>query len=591
MNDIDRAKKVLMLTDYFFSLPPTEYFMFAILFLSIGFGILFSLFTQYDSIHTLIFNGILEGLVVLSIPSFLTAISAKIMMRKIPFNRIVATTFVGMFMYGVTYVAVKIASYFSPSLESILLFFGVGIVFLLWYLIARIVFVLKWRSVLFASIQLLFNAVFLLASTSIQPGGTFSVNIIKFYIASFILLGATYLFFVIINAPMKRSFGISSIDAISMFLAQWFYESKEMESAFDEISEEAETYLSVLDFKRKDKEILFIVPYIHFGPFGNLGGSEFSEKLIAHFDRGGKDVFVFHGPSTHDNNPSSSDQIQNVIKTIEKMRSEMKHEHVNASFFSGEEEECKSHVLMFGKHAFVGLSRAPETTEDINLGVGIALTNYVEKFVENGVIVDEHNAETGDVTSVEPGDPIIFKYQRAIEDAFSKAKKQTPLMIGTWKKCLKDKEVGGGGIRIAVFKTSPYFFLISIDSNGIEPLSREKIVEEAQQFLKRIGLKGVVEVFTTDTHKTNVVRGVLNPVRYNRTLMREILRGMEAAIKDIKPASFSGKRSIIQMEMLGAKRSAEIISTVNAIVATAKIAAPILIIGTVIILLLAISMV
>ena len=34
---------------------------------------------------------------------------------------------------------------------------------------------------------------------------------------------------------MKRSFGVSSIDATRMFLSQWLYQSKDLEEAFSEV--------------------------------------------------------------------------------------------------------------------------------------------------------------------------------------------------------------------------------------------------------------------------------------------------------------------------------------------------------------------
>jgi len=55
----------------------------------------------------------------------------------------------------------------------------------------------------------------------IDTGDPFNV-LLKFYISSFVLLAGLYIFFLLINAPMKRTFGVASTDAVSMFFSQWF---------------------------------------------------------------------------------------------------------------------------------------------------------------------------------------------------------------------------------------------------------------------------------------------------------------------------------------------------------------------------------
>ena len=47
--------------------------------------------------------------------------------------------------------------------------------------------------------------------------------------------------------------------------------------------------------------------------------------------------------------------------------------------------------------AFITYSRAPRTTEDVSLGLGLALIEKARKFCSSAAVVDEHNAETGDI--------------------------------------------------------------------------------------------------------------------------------------------------------------------------------------------------
>ncbi len=137
---------------------------------------------------------------------------------------------------------------------------------------------------------------------------------------------------------MKKNLGVSSMDALSMFLSQWLYGEKDLEEAFEGIGEEVETLVWVGKFEGKKNSALFVVPYIHFGPFGNLGGSEFTWQIAdslccdyagerKHTLRHQRDVFVFHGMATHDFNPVSSGEIHNVVgacrRAIAKLRPKM----------------------------------------------------------------------------------------------------------------------------------------------------------------------------------------------------------------------------------------------------------------------------
>ena len=65
----------------------------------------------------------------------------------------------------------------------------------------------------------------------------------------------------------------------------------------------------------------------------------------------------------------------------------------------------------------VSLSRAPKVTEDINFGLGLALISTAEKNTDTAMVVDQHNAETGEITSFEPGSETGFNYLQAIEKA------------------------------------------------------------------------------------------------------------------------------------------------------------------------------
>ena len=122
--------------------------------------------------------------------------------------------------------------------------------------------------------------------------------------------------------------------------------------------------------------------------------------------------------------------------------------------------------------------------------------------------------------------------------------------------------------------------MVLLDANGVTPEFKKKIEEE----VKKLG-NFTVGVFTTDTHQTNIVRGVLNPAKEEKEIIKAVREGVKEAMADMKDASAFVDKEWFDINVLGAKHSIEIVSTVNSIVAVAKITAPLILIGAILVLL------
>lgn len=580
MGNIERA---VGLTDYFVSLPNSKYLVSAIILLGIllGIGINFGKYPPAE----LLLKGTFQGLYILSIPALLSAGAIKILIMKVPFKRIIATTLIGEIIYAITYSIGLFVASFNPVYATFVFFIGAALVFIIWYTIARLIFVLRWRSFIFATIQLMFHLVFLLSSSLVDFGSEPIGAIAKFYIASLVFFVAVYLFFIIINAPMRRNFGFSSTDAIAMFVAQWLHQDKDLESAFESVGEKAVVPVSVFAFKKKDSETLMIIPSVHFGPFGNLGGSEFTQLISDEISkRYNANSMVFHAPSTHDLNPSSSSEITQVMGAIDSCMQRCEYSNAKLSFLEGRKEECFTEIIKFNQEgkdsAFVSLSRAPMVTEDINFGLGAFISAESEKYVDMAAIIDQHNAETGEVTSFEPGSVVGHNYFEAITKALSDKSTVIPLSVGFSQRSVVSPFVGKAGIKIAIFESKPNpIAIILLDSNGVTPEFREKLMVEAKDAASKYKKDIRPIIFTTDTHQINSVRGVLNPLKEDAEIVKELRSAITDAIMDISNAKLYSAKQWFEIKVLGAKQSIEIVSTVNSIVAVAKIAAPIIIIG------------
>ncbi|MFH1785082.1 MAG: DUF2070 family protein [Candidatus Micrarchaeota archaeon] len=573
--------QAINLTSYFITLPESRFIVSGIVLIGFIFGLLMNLDDP-----NIIESAVIDGMMLLVAPALLSSFVIKVLVRKMPYRRIAATAFAGEVVYATAYVSSMLLSNINQFWAQLVILIGAAIVFVFWYVIARFVFILKYRSILFSIIQLLFYLIFLLSDQALYTSNAPFWDIAaKFYISSFVLLGAIVIFFFIINAPMKKNLGLSSTDAASYLFSAWLYHNKDMENAFDQVGEDAKTLLSLSGFKRKNDTIFFVTPYVHYGPFGNLGGSEFSHLIADAMDKKYKSTsFIFHGTVTHDLNPVATTEIKKILDVVDESIKSAIYKDAKVSISLGKEAECKAQALRINNSAIVGLSRAPEVTEDINLGLGMALMFEAEKHVDRAMIIDQHNAETGDITSFEPGSPIAFGYIHAIKDAISKKPKFKKLNVGVATRSIDSNTIGKAGIKVAIFSSIPEYVIVLIDSNGVTPGFRDQIESSILELGKKHKRNFTVGVFTTDTHQTNMVRGVLNPAKDQETTLELICEACIVAMNDMQEAKFFSDTRWFDIRVIGAKQSIEVISTINSIVAISKITLPLILLGGILLL-------
>lgn len=596
-------KQTLALTKYFLSLPHPAKTTFAIFALAFLFGVLFSVARNAAlGPFELLASGI-DGVFLLAFPALLSSLGLFLMRRKAVFRRSVFLGLLTVISYGIFYLAAfSLSNYWPPAVN--LIFVGFGISFVLWYFMLLLAFDFRKTAFLFATMQLVLFAVFFLARGGYGANEDLPGLLIKVYLASFVFLTALYLVFYLISAPMKKNLGISSMDALSMFLSQWLYGEKDLEDAFEGMGEEVETLVWVGKFEGKRNNALFVVPYIHYGPFGNLGGSEFTwqiaESLCCSNTPGGRghhlrhvrDVFVFHGTATHDFNPVSSGEIGKVVGACFAAMKKLRPKPAKLAFSSCRVGTVRAQAFRIDDSAFISYTRAPSTTEDVNLGLGLALMEKAKKHVSSACAVDEHNAETGDISSVEVGSPIGFEMLDATGKLFASGRKQEKYRFACASGGITLDTIGKNGVRLALFEQgSKLNALVLADCNGIKPEFRTEINELLSRLGSEVGLECRGEIMTTDTHQINTVRGVLNPLGSERRgdVMQLVRKLFSEAYGRLEEVKFASAEQRFRIKVFGTGQSAEIASTINAVVAVLRLALPIILIASAVLLLWALG--
>ena len=583
----EAKKRVVAISNYFVSLPHPAKTTLMIAAVSFLFGVLLSLARQSATNAFSVFAGGVDGLFLLCFPALLSSTGLFLMRRKAIFRRAVFLGLITAICYGFSYLlAFSLSGFWAPAAN--LVFVGFGLSFVLWYFVLYLAFDFRRSAFAFSTMQLVLFAVFYLASF----GGSMMANpadlLLKTYLASFVFLAALYALFYVISAPMKKNLGVSSMDAISMFLSQWLYGQKDLEEAFEGMGEEVETLVWAGRFEGKRNHALFVVPYIHFGPFGNLGGSEFTHLISQALSHGKQDVFVFHGTATHDFNPVSSDEIGRVVSACRKALQKIHMAQAKLSFSSCRVGTVRAQAYRINDSAFVSYTRAPRTTEDINLGLGLALIERAKRACKSVAVVDEHNAETGDISSVEVGNPIGFEMLDATSRLFEGSTQQKKFLFGCASDSLAIDTVGKNGLKLALFlQGRKMHALLLCDSNSIVPSFRGELLELFEALGRENGFDCHGEVMTTDTHQINNVRGVLHPLGTERRgdIVIAVRRLFHHALKRMERVKFGSAEERFRIKVFGSGQSAEIASTINSVVAILRYALPLIMVASVVLLL------
>ncbi|VVB66933.1 Uncharacterised protein [Candidatus Norongarragalina meridionalis] len=602
----ERKAKALSIGDFFFKLPSQSKLVAYLFALCFGAGIILRLIAGSNVWDALVFGGT-EGVLLLAGPALVAAVLAPPLFaskRTLKHFLFVATAAsaieIVVFLIG----TLSVRGFGTELLNFVLV--GNALVFMVWFGacffglglgLARSGAVALVHP--FLNVAMLFIwAKFGFFATALDVGSPL-LAFVKILLAAGVFLSALWAISYVINAPAKKNFGISTVEAVVLFFSHWSRGGKGLEEVLAEFGEEVETTIGAITFRRKgganDGSIksVFVVPYVHFGPFGNLGGSEFPALISKDVEtRLGAPTLVFHGTVNHDFNPVYSSSESLLTNAVVSMARREKRAEGRAAFVSDESGRVAG--ISFGTDGFLTLSLAPEGTEDINLAIGHAL-RYKAQAVGFGhaLLADRHNSCT-DGTLLEIGSPAYYKFEDAISSLSPPPQaSQKPFKLGISSATLpftREQGVGAMGLRVAVFeiggKRGCY---VLVDANNALPALRSRVLS----LIKRHGFD-YGDLMTTDSHSVNTLSGVTNPLGL-RTDQTRLLAAIDAAIhraaEDAEPCTASFAEQRVRLQVFGANRQSELITAINSTVSVAKIVAPFVLIAALVVAFLLLAMV
>ncbi|MDD2666135.1 MAG: DUF2070 family protein [Methanocellales archaeon] len=542
--------RVSELSKYLFKAPQWTYSILFLLLFSPIIGISF----DYGG-----WSDIRAGLLLIGMPATISALTSSPLTRtfggNMTLNRSSLLSLIGTIIIGIFCIT---GALFSATLEGYIM--ALGVVFAIRTVILLLISSNSvWKMMIPASLQTLFGGVFLSLYTH---SGAHYTNLI-FGCIIFVL--AFYLFARYIDAPMKKAFGVSGLDFIRGFITHTADGSSGIEDFFREMGEYVDAPVTVLNFKRDDKDkATFVIPNIHPGLMGEIGGGNLPAMITENFD---SMVFVPHGPAYHDFNLVSADEIPKVVSAAKKALKNVAYTDLGSKSVRVKKGTTTILGQRFGDSILLTSSQCPAPTEDIEFAVGLtAMAETRVKGAKYAALIDAHNCTEPYAKVITPGSHTSYDIIKASSEATERLleNKNGRIKLGVSKRSgiySPDKGVGALGIRVAVVEVlgqkSAY---ILIDGNNMVPGLRDAII--------KVLPVDEAEVMTTDTHSVNFGGNNFIGAKIDHAGLIQTIREMtEEAIEDLEPVQ-AGMTTEFAEDVLvfGSYRTAQLASTVNAII-------------------------
>jgi len=549
--------------DYIFEAPDIR--------ISMAISVAISLIVGLLAFSFGIVNNAIAGLVVFALPTILASVTTKIMSgifgNNVTYNR---SGLIAVVMLLIIAIVTLASTVVTDLLHDNILYLGfvlaLSLVFALRMLILLGISVNSLPKVIApASMQTLFSALCLIY---------YDRNPITYFdlaISSIIFVTAAFVFVRYVDYPMVKSFGVSSLDFIQDFIAHMTEGSPQMEEFFEKIGESIDAPVNVLSFKRMDDttKAIFITPYVHPGPMGEIGGGNLPTIVSGAFDEGL--IIVPHGTAYHDFNLVCSEESEKVISAAKRALARINYSPMATKAARVTCGNTKVLGQRFNDSVFLVSTQAPTSTEDIEFSVGFnAMAESRVAGARYATIIDAHNCTEPFATAIEPGTRDSYNIIRCTANA---SKLLLTMPMGEIKLgiadsppiCTRLEGMGDLGIRVAIIETlGQRTAYIVIDGNNMVNGLRERII-------KRLPVDEA-EVMTTDTHVVNTISGS-NYVGMHMDcdlLVDTIAMLVDKALKDMEPVKAGMESELaLDVNVFGSHKIAKLASTANAMVAMA----------------------
>jgi putative membrane protein len=391
--------------------------------------------------------------------------------------------------------------------------------------------------------------------------------------------------------------GVPALPLFKAFILNWAVDANApLEDYLEKMGETEDIDVMMLRFDASTPKAALIVPFVHPGPFKNIGSSLLPSLLKKNFEKAyGCQTCTPLGILGHELDLASQTQNFKVITQIIEAANFETTDTLASPFVQVSEGYATASCQLFGNTAFLSFTLSPKTTEDLPQELGQTVQKEAQKYGLNcTLIVNCHNSLTDVIDTVEHLAEFEVAASKCLQKVVSMQKK--PFKIGSstiYPKEFTLKEgMGTGGITaITVQVGNQTVVYIVIDGNNMISGLREKIIDEINAF----GFDAS-EIFTTDTHAVSALvtgsRGYhpIGEVMDQDKLIKYITDVAKIAVANLEPAKAGYKHFIVpNVRVIGGSRIASLSLLVDkAIIKAKQLVVPVFFVeGLLLILLLA----
>lgn len=530
-----------------------------------------------------IVNGSTTGILVITLPTLLTIMIAKVFKRYIALKYIFFLSLIGAISYSL-FILLGSATYVlsnAYTIASAAIIVGDASIFGWWLFASKVVLGLKKRAVLFALVQPTLNILLYIPYSNFifSFSAPLSLLLLKLYAGIFVFLIVSYTIMFVFSKPIERGLGgFKGIEAFSQMLQNWLFDIN-ISSPFGVkfgVPEDIATDTVVLKSRNGKIKAIFFAPDVHYGPSGTIAGGNFPYMLERHSTLKYRvPTFIIHGPVNLDHNPISVNQFRHLRDALDDgVRSSAK---VPGEGMAYSRAACNASTvirLRLNDIQMVTLTRAPHITEDISPEAAYIFKGMLEHGSGKVVLIDAHNsryesAPRAELDGVTPNSDFAREYAKAIGMSARPQHRSAGIKVGVhmtelFNRLGRPQDLARGDLNVAVFSFNGFkYTMLQFNSNNILPRLRNEIVEHVKRKYRTD-----VEVYTTDTHAVNspgMIEGnVLGRYANQKKLIDAVDEAVGKAMSCIEPVSVYHKSGTIKDFMVWGPNAREKITAVAA---------------------------
>jgi len=387
-----------------------------------------------------------------------------------------------------------------------------------------------------------------------------------------------FIFLKVIDKIGDNIIGMPALPLFKAFILNWTIDANApLEAHLEKMGETEDIDVMMLRFDTSKPKAAILVPFVHPGPFKNIGSSLLPSLLKEHFEKAyGCQTCTPLGILGHELDLASQEQNFKVITQIIEAANFETTETLATPFVQVSEGYATASCQVFGNTAVLAFTLSPKTTEDLPQELGQTVQKEAQKYGLNcTIVVNCHNSITDVIDTVEYLHELEVAASKCLEKVASMPKK--PFKVGSstiYPKEFTLKEgMGNGGITaITVQVENQTVVYIVIDGNNMISGLREKILPVINVF----GFDAS-ELFTTDTHAVSALvtgsRGYhpIGEVMNQDKLIKYITDVAKTATANLEPAKAGCKHLIVpQVRVIGGSRIASLSLLVDKAIIKAK---------------------